>query len=312
MRKLQTFALVTSVGLVLAIAPTTEAKAKVTKPSAPTIVSVRSSDPVKGKVNVTVKITLPTSNGGSKITESKVTAAGKSCVMKKLKTSCTLKGLKADRKITIKVSSKNKEGYGAKSPGVSHITGDAPYTAVPTATATPATPATPKVYAIGDIGPGGGKVFMLPASLGGKGGNYYYEAAPASWYGTVLDPQAPLCIKGPYGANADLAVKSSIGEGYLNTQTLEASCSAGAANLAGLYAGGGKTDWLLPSRDELNELFQNKNAVGDLNTAAYWSSTGSIRYYPVRAWARFMGDGFETELFEKTYSLFVRPIRAFQ
>jgi hypothetical protein len=112
--------LVTAMGLVLsAFASPTQAvssKTKVTKPSAPTIVSVTSSKPKKGKVDLVVRISLPAKNGGSKITESKV-SAGKatSCTMKKLKTSCIIKGVKSGKSLTLTATSRNAKGYGAKS-----------------------------------------------------------------------------------------------------------------------------------------------------------------------------------------------------
>lgn len=92
-------------------------KAKITKPSAPTVVSVASSKAKKGKVNLTVTISLPTSNGGSKLTGSKVTAGGKSCSMKNLKTTCTIKGVKSGKTVSVVARSKNKKGFGAKSAG---------------------------------------------------------------------------------------------------------------------------------------------------------------------------------------------------
>ena len=315
MRKLWSMALCTSLGLSLAIAPTAQAKVKVNKPSAPTIVWVSSHSLNKGKMNVTVTLKLPSKNGGSKILGSKVQVGRKSCTIKKKKTSCTIKGIVARSSISVVASSKNRKGYGVKSKAVCHTVGGDWYMAIATPayeTCTGSTAQSPATYAIGATGPGGGKVFMLPASKGGTGGDFYYEAAPVNWFRTGIDPLAPLCIKGLYGANADLIGRSSIGEGYLNTQTLEVFCTSGAGNLAALYAGGGKTDWFLPSRDELSQLFQNKNAVGDLNTAAYWSSTGSVTYYPNYAWGRFMGNGYESDLFNKTDSLFVRPVRAFK
>lgn len=127
MRKLQYIALVTTLGFSLAIAPNVQAKAKITKPSAPTIVSVSSSAPKKGKVNVTVTIVLPTSNGGSNITGSKVTASGKSCTTKKLKTTCTIKGLKSGKALRVVASSKNKKGFGNKSASVSYVAGASAY-----------------------------------------------------------------------------------------------------------------------------------------------------------------------------------------
>jgi hypothetical protein len=115
MRKLKVTALLVFMGLSLISAPASRATGEITKPSAPTVVSVSSSTPKKGKVNVTVTIALPTSNGGSKITGSKISAGGKSCTIKKLKTSCVIKGLKSGKTISVVALSKNKKGFGAKS-----------------------------------------------------------------------------------------------------------------------------------------------------------------------------------------------------
>ena len=104
-----------------------ETKAKITKPSAPSVVSVTSSVPKKGKVNVTVTISLPVSNGGSTITGSKVSASGKSCTIKKLKTSCTIKGIKNGKSMSVTASSKNKKGFGSKSSSVSYRAGGTAY-----------------------------------------------------------------------------------------------------------------------------------------------------------------------------------------
>ena len=127
MKKLQTLVLVTSVLLGLAVAPTAQAKASISKPSAPTIVSIASSSAKNGLVNVTVKISLPKKNGGSKITGSKVSADGKSCLIANLKTSCTLKGIGDGKTFKVKASSRNKKGYGATSASVGYSVGSGPY-----------------------------------------------------------------------------------------------------------------------------------------------------------------------------------------
>jgi len=123
MRKIQTFAMTTSLILGIAIAPTTHAKASTTKPSAPTIVSVTSSSAKNGLINVTVKISLPKKNGGSKITGSKVTAGGKSCLIVNLETSCTIKGIDNGKTLKVKASSKNKNGFGTMSASVEYTAG---------------------------------------------------------------------------------------------------------------------------------------------------------------------------------------------
>lgn len=134
MRKLQIFSLIASIGLSLSIAPSVHAKAKITKPSAPTVVAVTSSVVKKGKVNVTVTISLPSSNGGSTITGSKVSAGGKSCTIKKLNTSCTIKGIKNGKSLSVTASSKNKKGFGSKSSRVSYRAGGTAYASGTSAT----------------------------------------------------------------------------------------------------------------------------------------------------------------------------------
>ena len=154
MRKHQAFALVMSLGLSLAISPTVQAKTSISKPSAPTVVSISSSAPKKGKVNVTVSIALPTSDGGSKITGSKVTGGGKSCTIKKLRTSCTLKGIKSGKSLNVVASSKNKKGFGTRSQTVKYVAGEgnfsvaspsAPPTASPITTPTQTIVDTPRI-----------------------------------------------------------------------------------------------------------------------------------------------------------------------
>jgi len=57
-----------------------------------------------------------------------------------------------------------------------------------------------------------------------------------------------------------------------------------AAGLASSYRGGGYIDWYLPSKDELNKLYNNRVAIGGFATsgsiATYWSSSqkGTLSY----------------------------------
>jgi hypothetical protein len=189
-------------GLSLTVAPSAQAKAKITKPSAPTVASISSSAPNKGKVNVMVTITLPSSDGGSKITASTVSAGGKSCKINKLKTSCTIKGIKNGKSLSVIAKSKNKKGFSSKSVAVSYVSGSAKWSIAPTPTPTPTAAPTDLgggiVYAVGDTGPGGGIVYYVdPAGFncgsgftatgsptGGK--CKYLEVAPSDIFIHVL------------------------------------------------------------------------------------------------------------------------------
>ena len=127
MRKLHTFVLSTPLLIGLAVAPIDQAKASATEPSAPTIVSITSSSSKNGLVNVTVKISLPKTNGGSIITGSKVTAGGKSCLIVNLKNSCIIKGIRNGTALKLKASSKNVNGFGTTSPSVAYKAGASVY-----------------------------------------------------------------------------------------------------------------------------------------------------------------------------------------
>ena len=86
-------------------------------------------------------------------------------------------------------------------------------------------------------------------------------------------------------------------------------CTFGAANAVSTYSGGGKSDWFLPSKDELNEMYLANSLIGDLIGANwYWSSYennfGS-------SWYQRMSDGFQTGYNKVGIEAYVRPIRTF-
>jgi hypothetical protein len=117
----------------LIAAPSTSASAfvsKVTKPSNPSVIQISSSTPKKGKVNVTVTVSLPTDSGGAPIKSTTVAAGGKSCTMKKLKTSCTIKGIKTGKSLNVSARSKNKKGSSSKSAAISYVAGSGTWQSV--------------------------------------------------------------------------------------------------------------------------------------------------------------------------------------
>jgi len=70
----------------------------------------------------------------------------------------------------------------------------------------------------------------------------------------------------------------------------------------------GYDDWYLPSKDELNKLYLNKDAIGGFVGASYWSSTQSTS---TNAWFQLFTAGGTQLASSKTLSNSVRAIRAF-
>ena len=91
------------------------ANAGASKPSSPAITKVSVSSAKKGLVNVKVSISLPISNGGARLIETKVSGGGKTCIISKSNTSCTLMKLPRNKSISIKAASRNSRGIGKNS-----------------------------------------------------------------------------------------------------------------------------------------------------------------------------------------------------
>lgn len=127
---------------------------------------------------------------------------------------------------------------------------------------------------IGDRGPGGGIVFYAADSTQPWG--RYLEAAPAGWSGGTQDPDVLWCPLDAAGAKSFLPTGTAIGTGRANTETVIAACGTDtAAGIATSYRGGGKSDWYLPSKDEMDSLIARKAVarVSGRPSDAWWTSS---------------------------------------
>lgn len=197
-------------------------------------------------------------------------------------------------------------------------------------------------YACGDAGPGGGVVFYASSTSFRCGPDMasscnFLEVAPNGWNGSEVD--CPNGCGGSPAKTSDYGSKGigtgrgyaycsgmgeknlipnaselSIGAGYANTQSMVANCvSNDAGQRAQSYAGGGLTDWYLPSLDELNALYYypNRDAIGGFAAGAYWSSTQYSAETPQKyAYLMYFGSG-KQNVEDKSNTYGVRPVRAF-
>ena len=114
---------------------------------------------------------------------------------------------------------------------------------------------------LGDIGPGGGKVFYVAPDLlvaNGKRARYM-EVSTNPNIGEMS-----LCDRNP----KVLPTRPGIGSGMSNTKILENLCD----NVFSVdqYVIGGKSDWFIPS---IEELVLAMNFLGRTASGEYWSST---------------------------------------
>jgi hypothetical protein len=125
------------------------------------------------------------------------------------------------------------------------------------------------------------------------------------------DPVIAWCTQNFPGYRRILPTGEGIGTGRVNTGIIVQACGgATAAGAAAGYRGGGKTDWYLASKEELNLLFQQRAVVGGLAAAYFWSSS-QINWAADRAWGQSFDRGVQFNDGLKDYTNRIRPIRAF-
>ena len=167
---------------------------------------------------------------------------------------------------------------------------------------------------VGNTGPGGGIVFYVQTATAMAPWRYM-EAAPSLWANAEGDPTVMWCNVSnaflkeiPTGATPTSTYTGEpIGAGFYNSFAMLNTCSGGAAHVATSYNGGGKSDWFLPSKGELAQLYSQKTVVGGFVAGSYWSSS---EVDASNAWDQGFSSGDQGNTSKDT-TLSVRPVRAF-
>jgi hypothetical protein len=178
-------------------------------------------------------------------------------------------------------------------------------------------------YVLHDIGPAGGYIFYDKGS--------YYKAD----FSIIKAAPDPVPVTPPYDAwryleaapsdqspdylewGCDMvsisgADGTAVGTGEQNTLDIEAGCTTPdtAADLCANLSLGGYSDWFLPSKDELNLMYENlylEGVGGFADTNYYWSSS---EYSADLVWDQTFYNGYQSYT-NKDDTDRVRAVRAF-
>ena len=171
-----------------------------------------------------------------------------------------------------------------------------------------------RAIVIGDTGPAGGIIIYIADGLEGRtlgfddSTAYYLEAAPTN-------QATGIVWWSREAANISLGTQTGIGMGRRNTSLIIRNHPEDtayttynyAAKAAVAYTGGGKSDWFLPSKDELNEMYKARTHLG-ISSGRFWSSSQDDNTW---AWLQNFGDGSQNSASKGNYDQNVRAVRAF-
>ena len=106
------------------------------------------------------------------------------------------------------------------------------------------------------------------------------------------------------------ATGTAIGTGQANTNAIINAQGPGsyAAKLCDDLVLNGYSDWYLPSKDELNQLYLNQTIVGGFAYDSYWSSS---EFFNLTAWGQYFSSTLLQGSDLKSNSQAVRCVRAF-
>ena len=106
------------------------------------------------------------------------------------------------------------------------------------------------------------------------------------------------------------ALRDDVFAGKFNTERININQGVGsyAAQICASFRGGGYSDWYLPSKYELNLLYQQKSVLPIVSSGGYWSSTEFNADY---AWMQYFTSGLQGFTGKASMFICVLAVRAF-
>ena len=153
-------------------------------------------------------------------------------------------------------------------------------------------------FEIGDVGPAQGVISFIDVE------NTHDWAYLEAW---TADESGSFQWK--TSATRTSGTSRAIGSGFENTYSAMSGTQHPAAQVARNASHGGFNDWFLPSMDELNLMYHQRELIGGFTSGNYWTSTQLQDYFAVRQ-DFDDGSGNSASVF-KTQGHRVRVVRAF-
>ena len=152
-----------------------------------------------------------------------------------------------------------------------------------------------------------------------QGGVVFYVDGAGGGYVCAVSDQSSGAKWGCNGTFISGADGTAMGTGAQNTADIEAGCSTSgiAADICANLSLNGYDDWFLPSKDELNQMYQNKTTIdvtAQMNGGSafaedfYWSSSETGL---TNAWRQDFSNGNQYDYYAKDNMDNVRAIRSF-
>jgi hypothetical protein len=253
-------------------------------PQAPTIGSATVPSSTSASVTFTAGAT-----GGSAITTYTATSSPGGLTGTSSSSPITVSGLTTGTAYTFSVTATNANGTSAASSASNSVT---------------------PAYAVGGTGPGGGKIFYDAGSVL-SWGRYLEVAVSANGW------SATSTYNWSGNTGTQVGTSTAIGTGLSNTNSAVTQNNTGgtAITICRSFSGGGKSDWFVPSMDELQQLYSQNTNVGagvPSNNTLWSSSESSSGSGPASyVWTWYFGSSFYGYASAKSNPNQVRAIRAF-